>query len=59
MAPTCEMTTTCTEPVAMMDNKGFVYCAGHGMARRAYCPCRKLRSHELHKIARGETITKY
>lgn len=57
--PTCEMTTGCTEPVTMIDNGGFVYCTCHGLARRSWKPCRKLRPHELRKIARGETITKY
>jgi len=56
---TCEMSGECKEPVTMMDNGGFVYCTAHGLARRGWKPCRKLRPHELRKLERGETLAKY
>jgi len=55
----CAMHTTCTEPVTHIDSKGYAYCTGHGVARRVWCPCRKLRPHELRKLQRGETIKQY
>ncbi len=57
-APTCDM-HACAEPVAMIDHSGFVYCAKHGLARRAWRPCRKLRQHELNRLARGEQVRRY
>lgn len=58
-APACDMRRECAEPVAMIDGKGYVYCAGHGAARQMSQPCRKLRPHELRKINRGEPIAHY
>jgi hypothetical protein len=55
----CAMVDTCAEPVAMVDQKGYLYCAGHGLQRRAYRPCRKLRPHELQAVARGELVKRY
>lgn len=55
----CDTNETCTEPVTHIDNKGFTYCAGHGVVRRSSHPCRKLRTHELRKLQRGETIKRY
>lgn len=53
----CDM--GCMNPVTMIDNKGFAYCAEHGMERRFYMPCRKLRPHELRKLQRGEALARY
>lgn len=58
-APKCDMQADCTEPVTHIDQDGFAYCTDHGLARRAYQPCRKLRPAELAKLARGEQIAKY
>ncbi len=57
--PTCDASKDCTTAVAMIDNSGFVYCAVHGMARRAHRPCRKLTPAESKKLSRGETIKRY
>jgi hypothetical protein len=57
--PTCDMTEDCTEPVTHLDDKGFVYCTYHGILRRGWRPCRKLRKHELNRLARGEQIKRY
>ena len=57
--PSCDMERSCGEPVTMIDQKGFAYCARHGMERRFYVPCRKLRPHELRRLWRGEPLTRY
>lgn len=59
MAATCDMTSDCLEAVTHIDQRGFVYCTKHGLQRRCYEPCRKLRDHELRKIKRGEPIAHY
>jgi hypothetical protein len=54
------MSSTCTEPVAKIDEKGYVYCAEDGADRKLYGHnVRKLRPHELRKLERGETIARY
>lgn len=55
----CDMTAGCTEPVAMIDNSGFIYCERHGRHRRTFRPCRKLRPHELNRLRRGQQVTHY
>ena len=50
MTTKCDMRDTCTAPVAYVDNKGFVYCQDHGIARKAYCSCRKLKPAEIKKL---------
>lgn len=55
----CDMARDCHEPVTDIDIKGFVYCEAHGYRRRDSHPCRKLKPHELHKLARGERLAKY
>jgi hypothetical protein len=55
----CDMLIDCESPVAMIDPKGYVYCASHGVQRRQAMSCRKLRSYELAKLTRGEQIAKY
>lgn len=59
MKLSCDMERDCTNPVTYIDNKGFIYCTEHGIQRRNWCPCRKLRSYELKKLRRGEQIKKY
>jgi hypothetical protein len=55
----CDMTDSCTEPVTHIDIKGFAYCTRHGIERRSWCPCRKLRGYELNRLLRGETLKRY
>lgn len=58
--PTCDMHKECLSPVTMLDNRGFIYCAAHGLQRRAGgTPCRKLTASEIRRIERGETIGSY
>lgn len=57
--PNCDMRKGCAAPVAMLDQKGYVYCAVHGAARQTSQPCRKLRPHELNRLRRGETVERY
>lgn len=51
--------TDCQSPVTHLDQSGFVYCTAHGIARRSWKPCRKLRPFELRRLGRGEQITRY
>lgn len=55
----CDMTRDCALPVSMIDQKGFAYCGLHGMERRWYQPCRKLRAWELRKLQGGEALNRY
>lgn len=55
----CDVELDCTEHPTMLDTAGFVYCAEHGLDRREYEPCRKLRPHEQRKIERGEALARY
>lgn len=55
----CDMTADCEEAVTMLDNDGFVYCTSHGLSRRSWKQCRKLRPHEIRRLERGETLTRY
>lgn len=55
----CDMKSDCTEPVTMLDTAGFAYCTDHGLQRRCYEPCRKLRDWELRKLQRGEALARY
>jgi hypothetical protein len=55
----CDMDNKCEAPATMIDNKGFAYCAEHGLDRRYYCPCRKLRDWELRRLQRGEQLRRY
>ncbi len=55
----CEMSKTCTESVAYLDERGYIYCTRHGVDRQSYMRCRKLRPHELRKLGRGEVLTRY
>jgi hypothetical protein len=55
----CEMDRECEKPVAMIDNKGFIYCAEHGQDRKDFARCRKLRQGEINKLRRGEQLATY
>jgi hypothetical protein len=55
----CDMESTCDEPIAMIDDKGWIYCEYHGLMRRDSRRCRKLRPHELRRLQRGEQVTRY
>jgi hypothetical protein len=57
--PPCDMAHECPDPVTYIDQAGFVYCTRHGLQRRQYEPCRKLRPNEVNRLARGEVVTKY
>lgn len=53
----CTMEKDCKNPVAMIDNKGFLYCAQHGAQRKqGGIPCRKLSGGEIKKLERDESI---
>ena len=46
--------------VSMIDNKGYVYCGPCGIRRRSSgIPCRKLRDHEVNRIAAGLAVERY
>lgn len=49
----------CSGAVTHIDNKGYTYCAKHGIERRDYRPCRKLLKRELETLLRGEAIAAY
>lgn len=55
----CDMRDDCTNPVTHLDQSGFVYCTTHGVERRDWKPCRKLRDWELRKLQRGEQLRRY
>lgn len=55
----CQMEDNCANPVTHLDQNGFVFCTRHGLERRSYRPCRKLRPHEVNRLMRGEQIAKY
>lgn len=56
---TCDMVEGCAESVAMIDQKGYAYCEPHGMERRGWMPCRKLRGWELRRLESGKPLTRY
>lgn len=56
---TCDMKRDCTQPVAMIDQSGFIYCEGHGLDRRVWEPCRRLRGWEVRRLEKGNPLTRY
>lgn len=56
---TCDMEENCPDPVAMIDNAGFIYCESHGLDRRDWKPCRKLRGWELRRLEGGRPLNRY
>lgn len=55
----CEMTEDCTGEVTHLDDSGFIYCTPHGISRRDWKLCRKLRPHELRRLQAGRQVTRY
>lgn len=58
-SPVCNMVNGCPEPITHLDTAGFVYCSGHGLKRRAFEPCRKLRAWEVRRLQQGLTLGRY
>jgi hypothetical protein len=53
----CDMKKDCNSDVVMLDDRGFIYCATHGLQRRnSGSRCRKLSPTEIKKLKRGETL---
>jgi len=51
------MKKDCNSDVVMLDDRGFIYCATHGLQRRnSGSRCRKLSPTEIKKLKRGETL---
>lgn len=56
----CDMRDQCTEPITHIDEKGFIYCRHHGIARReSGYRCRQLRGFELNRIKAGNPVERY
>lgn len=49
---TCDMDRECKAAVTHIDEKGFVYCAPHGIDRRTYSGryCRRMRPWEVKRL---------
>lgn len=56
MTLTCDMRRECPATVTHIDDKGWVYCAGHGTARRTTRPCREMTTSEIATLEAGGTI---
>ena len=58
---TCDGWCDGANPVAMIGNKGYAYCAPCGVSRResGYENVRKCRPAELKKLQRGEALARY
>lgn len=58
---TCDMNKDCTRAVTHIDDKGFTYCHNHGESRKNWgtARCRKLRTHELNRLLKGQQIAHY
>ena len=55
----CSMHKTCEHDVSYIDEKGFVYCETHGLRRKTYYRCRKLKPKEKKQLESGEPLKKY
>jgi len=55
----CDWGEDCHAEISHIDSNGFIYCTPHGVQRRDWRPCRKLRPHELARLRRGEQVTRY
>jgi hypothetical protein len=53
------MVEDCTSDVTHLDENGYVYCTPHGIQRRDWKRCRKLRPFELNRLRRGQQVEKY
>lgn len=45
--------------ITHLDQKGYVYCSGHGARRKQHRACRKLRPWELKRILAGKLLAHY
>lgn len=52
----CDM-PECAEKVTHVDEKGFIYCAPHGVNRKIFCRCRKLSAKEIRTLLSGKCIS--
>lgn len=57
----CDMRADCARPVAMIGNKGYLYCCECGRNRRAsgHERTRKLKPAETARLLRGEALARY
>lgn len=55
----CQMSQECSAEVTHIDDSGFIYCSRHGQLRKQHRRCRKLRAHELRRVATGQSVTRY
>ena len=55
----CDMKSDCLEPISMIDEKGYAYCAEHGQWRKSSMRCRKLTPTELKTILSGKPLAEY
>jgi hypothetical protein len=55
----CDMTDACLNAPTYIDDKGYIYCEGHGKDRQCSHRCRKLRPHELNRLRRGQTVERF
>ena len=55
----CEMIKECNSDLAYMDNEGFIYCETHGISRKQWKPCRKLKKREIKDLEAGQRPRKY
>ena len=55
----CDMNDDCTEPIAYLDSKGYIYCVHHGQQRKQVTRCRKLTPAERTAILSGHTLVEY
>lgn len=55
----CDMSHDCTRTVTHVEEKGWVYCAEHGIARRTHRRCRRLRPWEVLMLRKGQPLPSY
>ena len=56
----CDGRKDCTNEIACIDEKGFIYCLDHRIPRGYYTrKCRKLRPYELNRLKKGLKLKKY
>lgn len=55
----CDGVKGCAAPPTHIDDKGFIYCRAHGIARKAWRRCRQLTRAELRILGTGEPIASY
>lgn len=55
----CDGDLGCAKVVTYIDDKGYVYCRVHGIARKSWRRCRKLTSKELKWMKAGKPLGAY